>query len=163
SEPQEINLKNAAKTDNGAIVTTSNRARPAEQPKPAKPKGGSAVVVGACLIAAVKIGRDRGPQQAPPLRLLGWGTAVGTSRGTPPGSPPPSPSRGPQQAPLLRLLGWRCDPHREEDLRPSAWKFSGVVLSRIPHICAVFGRSRRDKIFGLPRFEIRLNDVPSYE
>ena len=35
-----------------------SRASRAEQPKPAKPKGGSAVVVGACLIAAVKIAKD---------------------------------------------------------------------------------------------------------
>lgn len=36
-----------------------SRAPRAEQPKPAKPKGGSAVVVGACLIAAVKIAQER--------------------------------------------------------------------------------------------------------
>jgi hypothetical protein len=33
--------------------------RGAEKPNPAKPKGGSAVVVGACLIAAVKMAQDR--------------------------------------------------------------------------------------------------------
>jgi hypothetical protein len=55
----------------GSKEDVDSRAPRIKTPKPAKPKGGSAIVVGACLIAAVKIAQDRGPPASAAVAVAG--------------------------------------------------------------------------------------------